>query len=85
MKCTAFETGDGAPNDGSTDEITLREQTTQDCIRNCIEEKKKDNAINGVTVENKDDNAMKHCYCERNMFRVMNGHIRYKTCFLVPN
>ena len=86
MKCTAFETGDGAPNDvGSDDEKYLRPKTTKDCIQSCIKEKKKDNAINGVTVKKGNDDEVKICVCERNMAKVLRAHTDWKTCFLVPN
>ena len=63
----------------------IADQTSQDCIRSCIEEKKKDNEINGVTVWNKkDDDKVKTCFCERNMARVMKGRTDWKTCFLEP-
>ena len=76
-------TGDGKTNDGRDEEKYLKPLTPQDCIRSCIEEKKTDSAINGVTVE-EDDAELKECYCERNMAKVISGQ-GYKTCFLVPN
>ena len=84
LKCTAFETGGGVPDDWSDDEKQLPDQTTQDCIRNCIKEKKNDDTINGVTVQDKNDDEVKKCSCERNMVRVHSGKTNYKTCFLVP-
>ena len=70
----SFVSGDG---DGESD-IKIGDQTGNDCIKACVELRKEDKSINGVTVFQDNRGG---CYCEKNMDKVSPSST-YKTCFL---
>ena len=56
----------------------------KDCVRLCVEEKKKDSRINGVTYS-RNGNNNKGCWCEVSMTGINKSQTKknkYKTCFL---
>ena len=70
----SFVSGDGA---GGT-ETKIGVQTGNDCIKACVELRKKDKSINGVTVRQDNSGG---CWCEKSMDEVSTSST-YKTCFL---
>ena len=74
-----FVGGDGGGK--KADEIQMEGVRGDKCVQTCIEEKKNDPLINGVTIYKKRDVG---CWCERNMSVVTGAGVVYKTCFLRP-
>jgi len=72
QKRCIFKTGDGTGGK----EIYIGIRSVEQCVNICLEKKKTNHNINGVTVSN--DNAKK-CYCEENMTG-FNGNAKWKTC-----
>lgn len=72
-RCT-FISGDGL---GGT-ELKVGNQKGSQCIDACMERRKSDGTINGVTVKN---NKAGGCWCERNMAS-RNSNSYYKSCFI---
>ena len=73
--------GDGT---GGTEVKISSTLTGENCIQACIEKKKTDDSINGVTVY-KDDRG--GCWCENNMKSVSksSSDIKlWKACFIKP-
>ena len=69
--------GDGRGNSP----IELTDQDERQCINVCIEHKKKDDSINGVTVGYSSDVLLK-CYCNKVMTSVVSTDVKWRTCFL---
>ena len=68
--------GDGA---GGTEE-EISKQTGDACVKACVEQKRNEDSINGVTVR-KDGGGS--CFCEKGMNRIpASGSSTYKTCYL---
>ena len=57
-------------------------QTGDECIRACVELRKTDGSVNGVTVHANNEPG---CWCEKGMIRVNVLNPKYKTCFLTPS
>ena len=71
----SFTVGDG----GGGSEVELGAPTGEQCVNACMERKKTDATINGVTVRN--DNSP-GCWCEQNMNNIDVANTVYKTCYL---
>ena len=72
-------TGDGV---GGT-EVKIDDLTGEECIKGCLEKKKKeDDSINGVTVYS---DGRKGCWCEKSMNSIQTEDTTYNTCFLRKN
>jgi len=74
-----FALGDGMGS-AKDNEVKVGIQTGEACIAACVERKKIDHFINGVTVRRDGSGG---CWCERVMARRDNDP-KYKSCFLVP-
>ena len=70
----SFVNGDGSG--GS--EVKIGDHTGTRCIEECIQRRKTDTTINGVTIKQDHSGG---CWCERNMNHVTKS-MTYKTCFL---
>ena len=70
-----FVRGDGV---GGTEENIGSKPTPQACIDACVNKKKTDTAINGVTIT---PSGIGSCYCERKMVK-SNNSPSWKTCQL---
>ena len=67
--------GDG---DGGT-EVSVSGVKGKACIDACLEKKKTDASINGVTMWKADQDG---CWCERNMNTIDTSKSTYRACFL---
>ena len=77
----AFQLGDGhSDGDGVSEILVGSGLTARACISACLERKKSDESINGVTVLISTIPAK--CWCEQNMTRISTHRQIYKTCFL---
>ena len=63
---------------GGESEKKIGMQTGDDCVNACVEEKKKDKTINGVTIL---QNGNDGCWCEKSMNKFATSST-YKTCLL---
>ena len=70
----SFSNGDGSG--GSEEKIGLQKGNA--CVKACIERKRKDDTINGVTVY---QGNKRGCWCEKRMTSVKGSSV-YKTCLL---
>merc|ERR1712072_1633265 len=77
LTCT-LEVGEGQTHSGGKDEKDLGKQTPEECVRLCNQEKKNDDQINGITVDNEGG-----CWCERKMRKIVTGENKFKSCYLV--
>ena len=73
--CPSFDIGDGA---GGGEEKISSTRTGKECIDACIERRRVDTTVNGVTVY---QDGRGGCYCENNMTTVGKSD-DYKTCLL---
>merc|ERR1712080_201038 len=71
----SFVTGDGT---GGTDEKISSILSGIECVAACVDKKKQDNRINGVTIRN----GRPGCWCEKSMSGVATGSSAFRTCFL---
>jgi len=79
-KCT-FTPGDGS---GGSEVKVGSQAKGKDCLRLCMEEKKEDDRINGVTYSRAGNNN-KGCWCEVQMTGINKSQTKknkYKTCFI---
>ena len=74
FKCSLTD-GDG---EGASETKVSTEITGEACIQKCIEHKKTEPSVNGVTV-NRDGTG--GCWCELGMTNIYNDQ-RFQTCFL---
>ena len=70
-----LQDGDG---DGGTEE-SVSGKKGQACIDACLEKKKTDSSINGITMYRDDKDG---CWCERNMKTILTERKTYRTCFI---